>query len=73
MNKEEILKIAKEKYPIGCVVESLGGSGHQTIKHHDFYILGNNVLRATSECLLLDSSGIWATIINLPIKCYELW
>lgn len=73
MNKEKILTEAKLKYPIGTIVENLGGSGHQTIKNHDFYIVGDGILRATDECLLKNNSGRWATIIKSPIKCYELW
>lgn len=73
MDKEKILAEAKRRYPIGCIVDSLGGSGHQEIKHHDFYIVDNKILRATDECLLRNYSGTWATIIKSPVKTYELW
>jgi hypothetical protein len=73
MDKEKILAEAKRRYPIGTIVESLGGSGHQEIKHHNFYMVDDEILRATKECLLRRSSGKWATIIKSPIKCYELW
>lgn len=73
MDKKKILAEAKRRYPIGCIVDSLGGSGHQEIKHHDFYIVDNDVLRATDNCCLRNSSGKWATIIKSPIKTYELW
>ena len=73
MVNEEILTEAKRRYPIGTIVESRGGAGHQKIKNHDFYIVGDGILRATDECLLKCSSDIWAKIISFPIKKYELW
>jgi len=73
MDRDEILKQAKLKYPIGCIVDSLGGSGHQEIKHHDFYIVDANILRATNDCCLQNSTGRWAEIISKPNNNIEIW
>jgi hypothetical protein len=67
---DEIIAEAKRKYPIGTIVNSLGGSGHNTIRHHDFFIVDNEILRATNECLLLNPYGTWATIVK---KSYSIW
>jgi hypothetical protein len=72
---DEIIAEAKRKYPIGTIVNSLGGSGHNTIRHHDFFMVDNSrMLRATDECLLLNSSGTWAAIVKKATKkSYSIW
>jgi hypothetical protein len=75
MNKKEILKIAKQKYPIGCVIDSLGGCYNYKLDEK-MYIEHPIKWSNQDICgygVTLYNNGKWAKIISTPIKCYELW
>lgn len=74
MDKDEILKIAKEKYPVGTIVNSLGGNKNEKITNTLFQERKHlvNSLEHNSDCLIY-YNGQWAEIISTPSKNYELW
>jgi hypothetical protein len=80
MDKEELLKIAKEKYPIGTVFKSASTHDIFTVANHNNYA-STNICFGTLEqnqdgnyygCVY-SSKGNWAKIISTPVKYYELW
>lgn len=82
MDKDEILKIAKEKYPIGTVMVSdysLKNTRNRensiyTITQHNHYWIGDNLqLNGDGFSPYVYYKGKWAEIISTPNKSYELW
>jgi hypothetical protein len=76
MNKEEILKIAKEKYPVGTKVLMTNNRNKATIENLDDidFWHDKSIHLKTSNSLLYDcSENKWAKIISAPNKIYELW
>lgn len=75
MTNEEIIEEAKKRYPIGTKVISLGGSGINTIRHHDFFFPTgyDDFLRVTDDCSIYNK-GTWAKIIEKPnnLKLYKI-
>jgi hypothetical protein len=79
MDKEEILRIAREKYSIGTVVLSeyskRKGYNHKyKIENQNFNWVGND-LKTKGELAspFIYYKGVWSEIISTPIKTYELW
>ena len=76
MNKEEILKIAKQKYPNGtkfkCVNNNNCYTSSNIIDHDKFkFTESHNGVYKGNFWIYLKKQ--WATIISTPIKIYELW
>lgn len=75
MDKEELLKIAKEKYPIGTVITSLTGLTEKIISYHNlpFNKADDFWLEGEFHNLKIYDGNTWAEIISTPNKSYELW
>lgn len=83
MNKEEILKIARKKYPIGTIFKSAYNPDRypkcKIVKrgrlHWERYAGLYNDTNAVyyAETNIFGKKGTWAEIVSLPFKCYELW
>lgn len=83
MDKEELLKIAKEKYPIGTVMvsdyslkmcRSREKSTYTITDNQKHYWVGDNLqLTSNSSTPYVYYKGKWAEIISIPNKSYELW
>jgi hypothetical protein len=72
---EELLKIAKEKYPVGCVFKSAYNPTRKgKVTHLNFYQESNKIFtekiedeeveEGVGECLY--NNGVWAEIISRP-------
>ena len=63
--EEAIIAEAKLRYPIGCLVDSLGGSRNVPVLSHDFFWTDVNKdrLRLTDD-LLIYRQGKWAKIVQ---------
>lgn len=75
--KEDIIQQAKEKYPIGTRVNSLGGSENEEVIYHNFYWDGT-FLRVHGDCALYDTHGKrWAKIVKVApdpiINNYQIY
>ncbi len=68
MDKEELLKEAKIRFPVGTRFNSLGGVDNKTIEHHNFYFEHKDTIIRFDNNGLLWMDGIWAEIIYSPIK-----
>ena len=83
MNKEEeILRIAREKYPPGTIFKSAYDSNRYLnckVKNERFYFEGLNLFTHNDDAIYyheenkLKQRYTWAEIISTPIKSYELW
>lgn len=81
MINEEILKIAKEKYPIGTVFKSAITGDIFTVEDNSTSLSSTNICFKTKEknkdgnffACVCTSKGKWAEIISTPNKNYELW
>lgn len=81
MDKEEILRIAKEKYPVGTVfnnknIRPTSKDNHKIINHNFRFEEGDLLcrdIRHNSYTLFCFISKTWADIISTPVKTYELW
>lgn len=83
MNKEEILKLAKEKYPIGTIFKSAYNPEIYSkceIKSDSFIFENDNLFTCPGDHAIFyaefNLKGIqnsWAEIIPTPIKNHELW
>lgn len=87
MTNEEILKLAKEKYPIGTVYVSKYSINQGNSIEESTYIVASNEIYFNGLELQVISiqekkynvrgfiyySGKWAEIISTPNKTYELW
>ena len=61
-NIEQLLLEAKEKYPIGCTVYSLGGAGNQLVtKDMKPYVDRQDQIRLSND-LMIYRDGKWAQI-----------
>lgn len=77
MTNEEILKIAKEKYPVGTKVKCLIGHEIETL-NGEIHWVGSKLLCASKEnpynnFIRIYMNNNWAEIISTPFKTYELW
>lgn len=77
MTNEEILKIAKEKYPVGTKVKCLTGHEIETLNGKIHWV-GSKLLCASKEnpynnFIRIYMNNNWAEIISTPFKTYELW
>lgn len=79
MDKEEILRNAKEKYPVGCKVLS---EYAKQKKYNNITIVETQDFRWSDDNLKVNGNkfspfllweGVWAEIISSPIRTYELW
>lgn len=76
MDKKELLKIAKEKYPVGTVIISpyskdtfeIIGKEFKLNQHNNIHVLDNG---AYAPYVYYNNK--WAEIISSPVKSYELW
>lgn len=85
MDKEEILKIAKERYPIGTIFDNRNirnsvNVSQNIIKSQNFYfdvaglaIRESGLVNAGCPYTIYCYKKGWAKIISTPIKNYELW
>jgi hypothetical protein len=69
---KELLKEAERRYPVGTIVNSLGGNSKAAITEPTFTLRGNNpkLIQNHGDCLVYDN-GKWAEIIK-P-KVVEPW
>ena len=77
MTNEEILKIAKEKYPVGTKVICLTGKEIETL-NGEIHWNNRKLLCASKEnpytnLVRIYMNNVWAEIISTPFKTYELW
>jgi hypothetical protein len=79
MDKEEILRIAREKYPIGTIILSeyskrRGYNRQCEIENQNFDWDYDN-LKVIGELItpFIYYKGVWSEIISTPNKVYELW
>ena len=77
MTNEEILKLAKEKYPVGTKVKCLTGHEIETL-NGEIHWVGSKLLCASKEnpynnFIRIYMNNNWAEIISTPFKTYELW
>ncbi len=83
MNKEELLKIARQKYPSGTIMISDYSLEMGYSKQASTYtIAGQNFTKNSDGIQASDKRGFypyiyyknkWAEIVSLPYKAYELW
>lgn len=82
MDKNELLKIAREKYPIGTVFKSAYNPEQYpkcVVKNNNFKFDYDNLFTSKDDCIFyadcnkLGKYNTWAEIISTPNKSYELW
>lgn len=74
MDKEEILKIAKEKYPVGTVFISPFSQDEFTVQNDSHHLCIDRVrIRNGSATPFIYYGNMWAEIISSPTRTYELW
>ena len=78
MTDEEIIAEARIRYPIGTIVNSLGGCQGETITNLNTYYWEGRHFRINSDCSIYrKDTGQWATIVKLPepviINNYEIY
>jgi hypothetical protein len=66
-SKRVLLEKAKEKYPIGTVIDSLGGMPNEIISTDNPYFVSDDNIRFNEDQLVY-SNGEWAKIIYKPIS-----
>jgi hypothetical protein len=66
-SKRVLLEKAKEKYPIGTVIDSLGGMPNEIISTNNPYFVSDDNIRFNEDQLVY-SNGEWAKIISKPIS-----
>lgn len=66
-SKHVLLEQAKKRYPVGTVIDSLGGMPNEIISTNDPYFVGNGTdsIRFNNDQLVY-SNGEWAKIISKP-------
>jgi hypothetical protein len=66
-SKRVLLEQAKKRYPVGTVIDSLGGMLNEIISTNDPYFVGNGTdsIRFNNDQLVY-SNGEWAKIISKP-------
>lgn len=66
MERKEVEKIAKEKYPIGTRVDSAGGNSNEEVNTHNLYWLGSHLRCHDNLSLYDETHEKWAKILELP-------
>ena len=64
-SKRVLLEQAKKRYPIGTVIDSLGGMPNEVIGTDNPYFVSNDNIRFNEDQLVY-SNGEWAKIISKP-------
>jgi hypothetical protein len=64
-SKHVLLEQAKKRYPVGTVIDSLGGMPNEIISTNDPYFVSDDNIRFNNDQLVY-SNGEWAKIISKP-------
>lgn len=82
VNKEEILRLAKQNYPVGTIFKSAYNPEEYPkceIKEESYFNFESSNLFNDDNAIYyyeknkLGNHHTWAEIISLPFKTYELW